>query len=194
MREPPALFHRPRLDLNAMCGQVDLDFCPKVQISLQYCLTFPWGQALKFLLALPIAPAKLPPVKFLRIFLLLLLAVLLPIRGAAAAAMQCEPDRASSHAELQVHAHGSSHASAGMHDHHQMGHEHGTKADDARGGTSGASEKCSLCCDLCSVTPLASSLPAVPVPQGVASTSFPALSAPSPSFVSEGQERPPRSI
>jgi hypothetical protein len=136
----------------------------------------------------------LPLVKLFRIFLLLLIAVLLPIRGAAAAAMHCEPDTSTSHASLQVHPHAPDHSSAEMHDHHQMGHEHATNAHDARGDASEGSNKCSLCCDLCSVTPLASSLPSVPVPQGVATTSFPALFAPYPSFVSEGQERPPRSI
>jgi hypothetical protein len=43
------------------------------------------------------------------------------------------------------------------------------------------------------VTPMLSSLPSLPAPQDDATESFPDISAPAPSFVSDGQERPPRS-
>ena len=127
----------------------------------------------------------MPPVKLLRIFILLLLAVLLPIRGVAAAAMQCESEGTTNQAAVQVHAHASQHESSQAHGHPQeVGHSDASEATD----------KCGLCCDLCSVSPIVGNLPSVPFPQFVATTTFPALSAPSPSFLSEGQERPPRSI
>jgi len=51
-----------------------------------------------------------------------------------------------------------------------------------------------LCCDFCSVTPLSSEPPSVPMPLNLSGVSFPDLFAPAPSFLSDGQERPPRSI
>ncbi len=77
--------------------------------------------------------------------------------------------------------------------------DHAHAGDDA--STPGTGEhhadglaKCKLCCDLCAMTPLLSSLPSVPVPPNLSSVSFPDLSAPAPSFVADGQERPPRRI
>jgi len=82
-------------------------------------------------------------------------------------------------------------AAAEHHDHsgherpgfeHQT-HDHGSSAD-----------KCNLCVAFCSVTPLLSELPAVPAPQEMTAVSFPSYAAVSPSFFSDGEERPPRSI
>jgi hypothetical protein len=94
-------------------------------------------------------------------------------------------------------------------DHHAMvgvehaSHEHGEhqveqteKSADAptSGGHHDGSGKCNLCCDFCSMTPLLATLPSVPTPPNLSSVLFPDLSALAPSFLSDGQERPPRSI
>jgi hypothetical protein len=114
-------------------------------------------------------------VKTIRIWLLVLLAVLLPVRGAVAAAMLCPPaNPAHEHADHQ-HA------------------EHDADAPGASGHDDGFG-KCNLCCDLCSMTPMLSALPSIPTPLNLSSVSFPDLFAPAPSFLSDGQERPPRSI
>lgn len=127
--------------------------------------------------------------KTVRIWLLVLLALLLPIRGAVAAAMLCPSSTAAGHAEGHLHQHSTDTSEhAHMQQLHATGEHH---ADD--GKPAGPSDKCGLCCDLCSVTPLVGSLPGVPVPQALASISFPDLRAAAPSFVSDGQERPPRS-
>ena len=135
----------------------------------------------------------------IRIWLLVLLAVLLPVRGAVAAAMLCPPASVDSQNTVVV-------ATTEM-DHHTMGvagpaaHEHADhqhpEHDSDAPGTSGHHDgfgKCNLCCDFCSMTPLLSTLPSVPTPPDLSSVSFADLVAPAPSFLSDGQERPPRSI
>lgn len=128
-----------------------------------------------------------------RVWLLLLLAVLLPLRGAVAAGMLCPVAGSGIQSELMAHAHPASHRmmddSAG-HDHAAMHHEHSSDGHHDHG----AADKCNMCSAFCSVTPLVSSLPTLFEPLDMAATSFPDLSAPAPTFVSGGQERPPRSI
>lgn len=133
----------------------------------------------------------------IRIWLLVLLAVLLPVRGAVAAAMLCPPASAESErtvaaagAEMEHHVmdHGE-HVHA---DHEHAGHDAGTPG--TGGHHSEGFGKCNLCCDFCSITPLLSTLPSVPTPLNLSWVPFPRLFAPSPSFLSDGQERPPRSI
>ena len=125
-----------------------------------------------------------------RIWLLVLLAVLLPVRGAVAAAMLCPmggqymPTASAEHRQDE-HAVAEHHDHAG-HDHpgfEHHTHDHGSAAD-----------KCNLCVAFCSVTPLLSEPPAVPAPQVVAAVRFPSYAAAPPSFFSDGEERPPRSI
>jgi len=58
----------------------------------------------------------------------------------------------------------------------------------------GAAGKCNLCASCCSATPmLATFAPTLPPPDEQAAT-FPTFQALAPTYVSEGQERPPRSI
>ena len=114
--------------------------------------------------------------KLLRIWLLVLLAVLLPVRGAVAAVMFCPPATTMNSTGTEL-GHGHHHETLGAADH-----------------DSGGPEKCNLCCDLCSMTPMLGTLPAVPLSQNVSMASFPDLFTPAPSFLSDGQERPPRSI
>jgi hypothetical protein len=126
-------------------------------------------------------------VKILRLWLLVLLAVLLPVRGAMAAAMLCPPAGVGTQQELRtVHDHaGDSHAQAG---HHHEGEAHHDEAADP------GHDKCNLCSAFCSLTPLLSEQPGVPPPPDAPAASFPDFSAPAPSFLSDGQERPPRSF
>src|SRR5258706_16382468 len=87
-----------------------------------------------------------------------------------------------------------------LHDHHagsrasHADHDHGSNGHSEQGNSPGAPDKCNLCSACCSVTPMLSSLPTVAMPQELAAIDFPSISAPAPSFISAGQERPPRSI
>ena len=141
---------------------------------------------------------NLTAVKSFRLWLLLLLAVLLPIRGALAAGMLCPVGEFGIQAEAQPAQHAHAHDGAGGFDEHQRaqsstsdhaaahGHSDGAAHDHA-----GAGDKCNLCSAFCSVTGLVSADVMVAVSQP-ASAVFPHLYAPPPSFVSDGQERPPR--
>jgi hypothetical protein len=134
--------------------------------------------------------------KLVRIFFLLLLAVLLPIRGAVAAAMLCPVGGTGSQTEVRVHDHSIGHHQMDQvaePDHSMRDHDHGS-AVDASEASDGAPDKCDLCSAYCSVLPLVGSLPTTFVLPEVAATTFPALSVRAPSFVSDGPERPPRSI
>src|SRR5215212_1779317 len=133
--------------------------------------------------------------KLVRIFFLLLLALLLPIRGAVAAAMLCPVAGTGSQTEVRVHDHAIGHHEAGstgdanhsMHDEHSAG-------DDGHDGSASAVEKCQLCSAFCSVPPLVETLSAtfkLPDPEA---PMFPDFAARAPSFFSDGPERPPRSI
>jgi hypothetical protein len=145
------------------------------------------------------------PVKTVRICLLLLLAVLLPVRGAVAAAMLCAPAGVGAPGEPRMGAQHPAHAMG----HHAMGHQgDGADAHAAHPAVlhgdglssvgdpdaSGPQDRCTLCAAFCSLTPLVGSAPGLFVPQALPAASFSALSAPVPSFLSDGQERPPRSL
>ncbi|GAA0739533.1 hypothetical protein LRH25_30855 [Ideonella azotifigens] len=136
-------------------------------------------------------------VKTVRLCFLLLLAVLLPLRGAVAAAMLCSAGDAGSHNELRM-AEGSSEANAGMAHHvvHEAGpsdaradaeHAHGEQRHHHAG-----SDKCNMCSACCSLTPLVSAVPVLAEPLGFTAVRFASYTAPLPSFFSGGQERPPR--
>lgn len=133
-------------------------------------------------------PVPLTPLKLLRIALLLVLALLLPIRGAVAAAMLCPAAGADVSVEApEPHHHAMADegadeapADAGPHHHHA--------AQD------GAPDKCNLCSACCSLSLLASSVPSVLPPLLVGTAGFPTLSVPAPTFLSDGQERPPRTL
>lgn len=126
--------------------------------------------------------------KSLRIWLLLLLAVLLPIRGAIAAALPCAGQGTPAHVG-QAHA-------AGHAQHHHVGHmshmDHASPL--AHAGEHGDDGKCNACASCC----LGATLPATFAPAIAAieeaGTSFAVLQASAPAFLSDGQERPPRSI
>jgi hypothetical protein len=128
--------------------------------------------------------ANLTLVKMFRLWLLLLLAMLLPIRGAVAAGMLCPVGGFGVKVEAQLGKHAHSHDGAGHH--HD---DTGSSSHDQAGST----DKCNLCSAFCSVTGLVSSQVALAEAQPVP-TVFPHIHPPPPSFFSDGQERPPRTI
>lgn len=137
--------------------------------------------------------------KRLRVWLLLLLAVLLPMRVALAAAMLCPPAGVGAADAPVVPGQGVGHhvmldetTHAGSHDHAAHAHEAGTHEGDDE--VASAHDACNLCSAFCSMAPLMSSAPALPLPQDLACSRLPDVSARAPSFLSDGQERPPRSI
>lgn len=137
--------------------------------------------------------------KHYRFWLLLLLAVVLPVRGALAAAMLCPPAGVGMQNEVQLLDHHAGHhgmmdesLAVGVLDH--GAHHDGSANVDDDGTSASAQDKCNLCSAFCSATPLLSSLPPSTLPQDPVATVFPDLFAPAPSFLSDGQERPPRSI
>jgi len=130
-------------------------------------------------------------VKFLRLFLLVVLAALLPVRGAMAGFMLCPPVGAAQQAELQASGHEAHHEHPQAADHAAHHHEAAAHHDESPAPDH---DQCNLCSAFCSLTPLPSAMPGVPPPLEVSAASFPDFAAPAPSFVCGGQERPPRSI
>ena len=150
--------------------------------------------------AFRIAPSdSLPSVKLLRLWLLVLLAVLLPVRGAMAATMLCAPTGSGQHQTTApdhgaAHTdHGSAHADhATAHDHAEPGHD-AAPHDHGQGSHDHSSDdKCNICSASCSSLSLPSASAGIGEPVALSSVSFPGLSAPAPTFQSDGQERPPR--
>ena len=119
--------------------------------------------------------------KTVRILLLVLLAMLLPFRGALAEVAHCV-GTPNEQLRAEVTDHG-----------HPHNAEHAL-ADDERDfdnhdHSSSVADKCNFC-----TTASMNALPNVAAPMALAAATFPALNAPPPSHLSEGQERPPRSI
>ena len=152
-------------------------------------------------------------VKAIRPWILVFLALLIPVRGAVAAAMLCPPVGLGMHGTAGVSAHPLGHTAAldgadghqhPAHDHatHDHGtHEHGSPHHVSMGLEQPLDEKsdlhgdeCGLCSAFCSVTTLIASVPTIQAPPVVELTVFPPLSAPAPAFFSDGLDRPPRSV
>jgi hypothetical protein len=128
------------------------------------------------LLAGPWLSDTLSSVKLLRVWLLVLLTVVLPVRGALAAAMLCTPTGMKGHESSLMVEQGDCHG-------------HGAVAQDTAGH-----DKCNLCSASCSCPPLPSAIAGIDEPQAVTAASFPEVSAAAPTFLSDGQERPPRTL
>jgi len=126
-------------------------------------------------------------VKTLRIWLLVLLATLLPLRGAIGAALPCEGTGHPAPVEhAQMHHHIDA---AGADADDAASTDHGTHHHDHAGA-----DKCNLCSSCCSTAPLLLTFsPTVAALDGPRAE-FPLIQAPAPTFLSDGQERPPRSI
>jgi len=127
-------------------------------------------------------------VKTLRLALLLLLAVLLPVRGALAVAMACAPAADGGGHVAMV----APEATAQMAGCHTMAAE---PAADAPADTTGQPHhgSCHLCAALCSLTPMPADVPGVVASPQVADAAFARLHATAPHYESGGLERPPRS-
>jgi uncharacterized protein YceK len=138
-------------------------------------------------------------VKSLRIWILVLLAVLLPIRGAVAAVMGCAsvmtmhssapPMTSHDHQGMQMQEQTQTQTAADSGDCCDGDHD-----GDGRGGDAGASTGCGICCDLCSLTPMLGVELPVEAPQRVVAAVWVERSASSFTFQVDGPERPPRSI
>ena len=131
--------------------------------------------------------------KSFRYWLLVFLAVLLPIKAAMAAAMLCPPAGIGMQGELRVMLQSSDGSGEVRLTHEHSAHEHGSAASGDHGQT-GTHDQCNFCSAFCSVTPLVSGLPLIFAPPAHSAALFPDFSAPPPSFLSDGQERPPRTI
>lgn len=144
-------------------------------------------------------------VKSIRVLVLLLVALLLPIRGAVAVTMVCaEMGGAGQRPASTAHVHqalhlddadtvvGHHHGDAQAHaDHHAHGApEHA--ATDATDSTT--SDTCHICASGCGVAALLTAFPSPWVATPVARTLFPSLSLPALDFQLDGQDRPPRTL
>jgi len=135
-------------------------------------------------------------VRILRVCLLLLVAVLLPVRGVLAAAMIC-PHASAGAATHAAHVHPAP-AHDHEHDHGQAAgppaheHDHGQAAGHAA-HEHAAAHACTLCASCCFTVPLGPTFsPTVASLEPVAAP-LPPVPAPAASFFSDGPERPPRS-
>ena len=141
--------------------------------------------------------------KSFRVWLLVLLTVLLPLRGALAAAMMCPVAGAAGQTGVQIaeraHDHGHSHGHPTSGDHaasaHHAGPELATQDADHHdlASVGDPSDKCNLCSAFCSVTGMVSGRATTAEPRAVV-IGFPHRYAPPSSFIPDGQERPPRTI
>ncbi|HOB93754.1 MAG TPA: hypothetical protein PK306_10935 [Aquabacterium sp.] len=134
----------------------------------------------------------------LRLLVLLLMAVLLPLRGTLAATQPCMGAGGGSAAVVQAApaghegGHLADHLAEHLADHHAGHHQApaddaGTPAD-ADTGPHGSGCQASACC----LMPLASAPPAAAALRLDNRLRFPALVTPEPAFQSGGQDRPPR--
>ncbi len=134
-------------------------------------------------------PAADPlPMKPLRLWLLVLLALLLPVRGALAGVMACPPPGAALQAQAPAtDGHAAHHhhpvdadADAAAPDPSQAHHgdtgHHGSDAS-----SSSEPDRCNLCAAICSITPMAGGTPAIFAPHDPAATNFAAFTVPAPS-------------
>ena len=127
--------------------------------------------------------------KRFRILILVLMAILLPIRGAVAATMLCpEGEGTESATIVAVHGHHD------MHSDHGASHRHAT--GDATDGSSSVkhSTTCQFCASGGCMASIVGTVPSLGQPNLTSSVFFPALTAPVPAFQSDGQDRPPRNI
>jgi hypothetical protein len=155
----------------------------------------PMGASLKLRFGLNFSSRdNLTGVKAIRVWLLVLLAVLLPLRGALAAAMLCPVADNGVQVELQVvaHTHHGSDRQAveAIHGH---GDGQGGATANHHSADANSGETCNFCSAFCSVPGLVGAALVLSSPQ-LSSPGFPPLYAPPPSLVLDGQERPPRSI
>lgn len=132
--------------------------------------------------------------KHLRLFILILLSVLLPVRGALAATMLCPQGEATSTAVVVAgHEHHELQSHPAVHADHSAAHHHAGEAASGEESPSGEHPTtCNFCASGCCMASIVGVLPSVASPGPTASVAFPMLTAPAPAFQSGGQDRPPR--
>jgi hypothetical protein len=135
-------------------------------------------------------------VKHLRLFIVVLLAILLPIRGAMAATMLCpDGEGRNSAAVVPEHGHHDMHAGHEMHaDHSSAHHQASGDAANDHSSTGEHPANCHFCASGCCMASMVCTVPSLGQPSLISSVAFPALTAPIPAFQSGGQDRPPRTI
>lgn len=134
-------------------------------------------------------------VKSLHIFMLVMLALLLPLRGAVAAGIPCCDEHRGATQPL-IMEHSSDHHHAAQTEPGSIAaHQHGHSAfsDQPDSVTTAHAGNCNTVSSCCTVSPMLSTLPTIEVPVGVSRQSFPTLPAPAATFHCEAHERPPRS-
>lgn len=130
--------------------------------------------------------------KTVRILLLVLITLLLPFRGAVAAVEHCTEEVDGNRMELRLHEH--PHAGQAAASCHSADPDHATDPPGPHDPAAGMAGECSSCAASCSSSPLVNAVPLLSPPLSFTALVFPALHAPAPSFLSDGQERPPRSV
>jgi hypothetical protein len=134
----------------------------------------------------------------LRVVILVLLALLLPMRGAMAAAMLCPGEGSGAGAVVAVEKGDVAMPAAhGLHNEQATAHHHSSDGDAFDHDTSvsdGHQTACLVCPSSCCLTPLAFAPSSVQARVLTTSVVYPALSLAIPAFVSGGQDRPPRTI
>ena len=128
--------------------------------------------------------------RFFRLFIVALLAVLLPIRGALAAVAVCDDGNVNTGTTEQVLHNHVGHEQAGDGSPADMSQDHGNGMDAKHDSVSHVAK----CATSCSLTPLATNAPTLVGSVALATMPFPAYTALVPSFISDGQERPPRTF
>ena len=136
--------------------------------------------------------------KNLRFVILVLLALLLPIRGAMAAAMLCPGEGSGTTAVVAIEEDDvAMPAEPGLHNEQATAHHHSSDGEAFDGDTSvsdGHPTACQVCASGCCLTPLVFAPPSLQARVLAASGAFPALSLAIAAFESGGQDRPPRTI
>lgn len=136
--------------------------------------------------------------KNLRVVILVLLALLLPVRGAMAAAMLCPGEGSGASAVVAVvEGDVAMPAEHGLHNEQATSHHHpsdGHASDHDTSVSGGHPTACQVCVSGCCLAPLAFAPPSVQVRVLTTSAVCPALSLAIPAFESGGQDRPPRTI
>ena len=136
--------------------------------------------------------------KNLRVVIVVLLALLLPIRGAMAAAMLCPGEGSGANAVVAIEVGDvAMPPEHGLHNEQATAHHHSSDGDASDHDTSvsdGHPTACQVCASGCCLTPLAFAPPSVQATVLTTSVAFPALSLAIPDFESGGQDRPPRTI
>ncbi|MGA0609618.1 hypothetical protein [Caldimonas sp. KR1-144] len=141
---------------------------------------------------------RLLAVKSARLWMSIAIAILLPIKGAVAAAMLCSPGGPGMQVEERVDAPAGGQGEDEEREHcgpDRHGAPPGSHHASDQAGTASAhagAGSCDACSALCSLTHMVGEIWSMPDHADSGTVVFPRLIVPAPSFLSGGQERPPR--